>query len=190
MTYLLLFYEFFKTGLFAVGGGLATLPFIYDIAVRYPGWINMNDISNMIAVSESTPGPMGVNMATFTGFTTSGVFGALSATIGLVVPSVIIIIIIAHYLKKFEESQIVQDIFYGLRPAVAGLIAVAAYQVIKVTILTLDLYNETKNLMNLVDIKALILCAVTLVLLYVKPLKKVHPIVYILCGAIIGIFIF
>ena len=150
----------------------------------------MNDISNMIAVSESTPGPMGVNMATFTGFTTAGVFGALSATIGLVVPSVIIIIIIAHYLKKFEESQIVQDIFYGLRPAVAGLIAVAAYQVIKVTILTLDLYNETKNLMNLVDIKALILCAVTLVLLYIKPLKKVHPIIYILCGAIIGIFIF
>ena len=76
MTYLLLFYEFFKTGLFAVGGGLATLPFIYDIAVRYPEWINMNDISNMIAVSESTPGPMGVNMATFTGFTTAGVFGA------------------------------------------------------------------------------------------------------------------
>ena len=105
MTYLLLFYEFFKTGLFAVGGGLATLPFIYDIAVRYPEWINMNDISNMIAVSESTPGPMGVNMATFTGFTTAGVFGALSATIGLVVPSVIIIIIIAHYLGKPNRSR-------------------------------------------------------------------------------------
>ena len=84
--------NFLKTGLFAVGGGLAdTYRFIYDIAVRYPEWINMNDISNMIAVSESTPGPMGVNMATFTGFTTAGVFGALSATIGLVVPSVRII---------------------------------------------------------------------------------------------------
>ena len=86
MTYLLLFYEFFKTGLFAVGGGLATLPFIYDMSARYPEWLSIGDISNMIAVSESTPGPMGVNMATYTGYTVGGVLGSLCATIGVVLP--------------------------------------------------------------------------------------------------------
>lgn len=190
MTYLLLFYEFFKTGLFAVGGGLATLPFIYDIAARYPEWISLNDISTMVAVSESTPGPMGVNMATYTGFTTAGVLGSVLATVGLVLPSLIIIIIIAHYLQKFEESKLVKHAFYGLRPAVAGLIAVAAFQVIKVSVLTLDKFLSEGGIKNLIDLRGLIIFAVTLILLYIKPLKKIHPIVYILCGAVVGIFIY
>ncbi len=190
MTYLLLFYEFFKTGLFAVGGGLATLPFIYDIASRYPEWMSLNDISNMVAVSESTPGPMGVNMATYTGFTTAGVLGSVLATVGLVLPSLIIIIIIAHYLQKFEESKLVKSAFYGLRPAVAGLIAVAAFQVIKASVLTLDKFLSEGGIMNLIDLRGLIIFVVALILLYIKPLKKVHPIVYILCGAAVGIFIY
>ena len=137
MTYLLLFYEFFKTGLFAVGGGLATLPFIYDIAVRYPEWINMNDISNMIAVSESTPRTYGCKYGNIHRFhnrrsiRSSLSYNRLSSTVCYNYHNN------SSLFKKFEESQIVQDIFYGLRPAVAGLIAVAAYQVIKVTILTL-----------------------------------------------------
>ena len=190
MTYLLLFYEFFKTGLFAVGGGLATLPFIYDMSARYPQWISIDDISNMIAISESTPGPMGVNMATYTGFTVGGVFGSLCATIGLVLPSLIIIVIIAGFLQRFQENKLVKHAFYGLRPAVAGLIAAAAFQVIKVAILTLENFAVNHSILNLFDIRGLIICAVTLALLYIKPLKKIHPIVYILCGAIIGLIVY
>ncbi len=190
MTYLLLFYEFFKTGLFAVGGGLATLPFIYDMSARYPQWISIDDISNMIAISESTPGPMGVNMATYTGFTVGGVLGSITATVGLVLPSLIVIIIIAGFLQKFQENKLVKHAFYGLRPAVAGLIAAAAFQVLKVAVLTIDRFSETHNIMNLFDPKGLIICAATLVLLYIKPLKKIHPIVYILCGAAVGVIIY
>lgn len=189
-TLLLLFYEFFKTGLFAVGGGLATLPFLYNISERYPTWFTSGDLANMIAVSESTPGPMGVNIATYTGFTTEGVLGALTATVGLVLPSLIIIIIIAHFLKKFEESRIVKNAFYGLRPAVAGLIAVAALQVLKVSVLNLEAYEQTKNLMSIIDLRSLIICAAALVLTNIKQLKKIHPIAYIIGGAVIGIFVF
>lgn len=190
MTYFLLFFEFFKTGLFAIGGGLATLPFIYDISARYPEWISITDISNMIAVSESTPGPIGINMATYTGFTVSGILGGVTATFSLVLPSLIVIIIVAKFLQKFQDSVLVKRAFYGLRPAVAGLIAAAAFQVIKTSVLTLETFMRTRSIADLADIKSFIICAVTLVLLYIKPLKKIHPIVYILCGAVIGIFVY
>ena len=94
MLYLRLFWEFFKTGLFAVGGGLATLPFLQDMSGR-TGWFTHAQLADMLAVSESTPGPIGVNMATYVGFTTGGVGGALVATLGLVTPSVIVILIVA-----------------------------------------------------------------------------------------------
>ena len=115
MLYLQLFYEFFKTGLFAIGGGLATLPFLYDMADKYP-WFTRTDLANMIAVSESTPGPIGVNMATYVGFTTGGILGSIIATCGLVLPSLIIIIIIAKFLESFQDNRFVQSAFYGLRP--------------------------------------------------------------------------
>ena len=103
MTCLLLFYEFFKTGLFAVGGGLATLPFLYDMAARHPEWFTVSQLADMLAVSESTPGPLGVNMATYVGYLTAGIPGAVAATIGLVAPSVIVILIVAAFLKRFRE---------------------------------------------------------------------------------------
>lgn len=114
MILLLLMWEFFKTGLFAIGGGLATLPFLYEMSVK-TGWFTATDIANMIAISESTPGPLGINMATYVGYNTAGVAGAILAPIGEVLPSIIIILIIAKVLEKFKENQIVQDVFYGLR---------------------------------------------------------------------------
>ena len=122
MLYLQLFWEFFKTGLFAVGGGLATLPFLQDMADR-TGWFTHAQLADMLAVSESTPGPIGVNMATYVGFTTGGVGGALVATIGLVAPSVIVILIVAAFLKAFRNSKWVNAAFYGLRPASTALVA-------------------------------------------------------------------
>lgn len=190
LTLFLLAYEFFKTGLFAVGGGLATLPFLYNISARYPEWFTPSDLANMIAVSEATPGPMGVNIASYTGFTTAGVLGAVTTTISLVLPSLIVIIIIAHFLNKFSDSRLVKHAFYGLRPAVSGLIAVAAWQVIKVSVIDMDILTQTKSLISAVDLRALLIFVVALVLSNIKRLKKIHPIVYILGGAIVGIFVF
>src|SRR5690554_1960609 len=122
MIYLILYLEFFKIGLFSLGGGLATLPFLQELIVKY-GWISNEELLNMIAVSESTPGPIGVNTATFVGFNTANIFGGVVATMGLVTPSIIIITVIAHYFSKFNEHPNVVGAFLGIRPAVTGLIA-------------------------------------------------------------------
>ena len=126
MIYIRLFWEFFKTGLFSVGGGLATLPFLYRMS-ETTGWFTASQLADFIAVSESTPGPIGINMATYVGYSTAGIPGALVATAGLVTPSVIIIIIIAGVIAKFRSSKYVDAIFYGLRPCSVGLIAAAGF---------------------------------------------------------------
>lgn len=130
----LLFFEFFKIGLFAIGGGLVTVPFLFDLAEHY-SWFDAKDLADMIAISESTPGPLGVNMATFAGFKTAGVWGALCATLGLVTPSVIIIIILSKLLKKFRDNPWVCSMLAGIRPAVIALILFAGVEIAKLAIL-------------------------------------------------------
>mgnify|MGYP000291193981 FL=1 len=125
---LLLFYEFAKVGLFSVGGGLATVPFLQSMGEK-TGWFTNAQLSTMIAVSESTPGPMGVNMATYVGYSISGIPGAIIATLGLITPSIAVIIIIAGFLQKFRQSKTVDAVFYGLRPASTALIASAGLSV-------------------------------------------------------------
>ena len=187
MIYLQLFWEYFKAGLFAVGGGMATIPFLYEISDR-TGWFTHQDLANMLAVSESTPGPIGVNMATYVGFATgmkgggipNAILGAVTASIGLVLPSLIVILIVAAMLKRFKESPLVQKTFYGLRPASTGLIAAAGLSV---------------AVANLVDSSSLginwkgCILAVVLWLLTnkVKQTKKLHPIVFIGFSALVGI---
>jgi len=180
---LIMFFEFFKTGLFAIGGGLATLPFLYDIADKYE-WFSRDVISDMIAISESTPGPIGVNMATYAGFTSFGPLGALLSTVGLVLPSVIIVIIVANFLNKFKENKIVQSSFYGLRPAVTALIAIAGVEVFKESILTLDVFMTDKNLLSLFSLPA---CILFIVLLLINKKWKPHPLVIIAISAIVGV---
>lgn len=185
--YLRLFWEFFKTGLFAVGGGMATLPFMYDISDK-TGWFTHSMLADMVAVSESTPGPIGVNMATYVGFVTGGVPGAVIATVGLVTPSVIVILLIARVLKAFRENQYVDAGFYGLRPCSIGLIAAAGVLVIKLALFNTELYASTGALLDLFNFKALILAAVLLAATRcIKKLKGLHPIVFILASAVIGI---
>lgn len=185
--YLRLFWEFFKTGLFAVGGGLATLPFMYDISDK-TGWFTHSMLADMVAVSESTPGPIGVNMATYVGFVTGGVPGAVIATVGLVTPSVIVILLIARVLKAFRENQYVDAGFYGLRPCSIGLIAAAGVLVVKVALFNTELYASTGAIADLFNVKALILAAVLLTATRcIKKLKGLHPIVFILASAVIGI---
>ena len=185
--YLRLFWEFFKTGLFAVGGGMATLPFMYDISDK-TGWFTHSMLADMVAVSESTPGPIGVNMATYVGFVTGGVPGAVIATVGLVTPSVIVILLIARVLKAFRENQYVDAGFYGLRPCSIGLIAAAGVLVIKLALFNTELYASTGAIADLFNVKALILAAVLLAATRcIKKLKGLHPIVFILASAVIGI---
>ena len=185
--YLRLFWEFFKTGLFAVGGGMATLPFMYDISDK-TGWFTHSMLADMVAVSESTPGPIGVNMATYVGFVTGGIPGAVVAPVGLVTPSVIVILLIARVLKAFRENQYVDAGFYGLRPCSVGLIAAAGVLVIKLALFNTELYASTGALLDLFNFKALILAAVLLVATRcIKKLKGLHPIVFILASAVIGI---
>ena len=183
MTYLLLFYEYFKTGLFAIGGGMATLPFLYDMSARHPDWFTASQIADMLAVSESTPGPIGVNMATFVGFQVGGVPGAVIATLGLVAPSIIVILIIAAFLRSFRDSKVVQSVFYGLRPASAAMVAAAGLSVAAVA-----LTNSGMTGLDMLNWKAIALAAVLLVLArWCKPTKGLHPILFILTSAVVGV---
>lgn len=177
MIYLQLFYEFFKTGLFAVGGGMATLPFLYQMSDK-TGWFTYAQLADMIAVSESTPGPIGVNMATYVGFITRGVPGAVVATLGLITPSVLVILIIAAFLQAFRDSKYVTGAFYALRPASAALIAAAGLVVVR----------ETFAVNGGFFWQGAILAAVLLTLTrWVKPTKNWHPIVFIGLSALVGV---
>ena len=183
MILLRLFWEFFKTGLFSVGGGLATLPFIYNISDK-TGWFTHQQIADMIAVAESTPGPIGINTATYVGYTTAGVIGALIATLGIIMPDIIVILIIARFLQKFRDSQAVQDVFYVLRPASTALIAAAGWGVVKIALLNL---NAT-SFAAIFQWKAIILAVVIWLLTnVVEQTKKFHPLVFIAISALAGI---
>ena len=183
MIYLSLFWEFLKIGLFAVGGGMATLPFLRELSVR-TGWFSQDLITDMIAISESTPGPIGINMATYVGCNIAGLFGGFIATMGELLPSVIIVIIISKSLERFRNAKAVGDAFYGLRPAVTGLIAAAGISVAQVAMLQLELYKETNSLLNLMDWKKLLLFVVMFI--GIRKLKW-HPVVYIAISAVVGL---
>lgn len=168
MILIKLYFEFLKTGLFAVGGGLATLPFLENISDTQ-GWFTKVELANMIAIGESTPGPIGVNVATYAGFTTAGIPGAIIATLGLVSPSIIIILLIAASLEKYRENSLIEALFYGLRPASVALIASAGLSLMSLSI---------------VDIKGLIL---GLFMLFIIFKFEKHPLFYIALSAVIGI---
>lgn len=178
MIYLILFLEFFKVGLFTIGGGLASLPFLYELAEKYT-WITKSMIADMIAISQSTPGPIGINMATYVGFKSGGILGGIIATFATVLPSFIIIIIIANFLNKFKNSKLVDSAFKGLRPTVTGLIAVAWFEIIKISIINVNSLFDI-----VINLKALIVFLA--ILLLTKKFDK-HPIVFIGIGALVGI---
>lgn len=190
MIYLKLFWEFFKTGLFAVGGGMATIPFLYDLSDS-TGWFTHNDLANMIAVGESTPGPIGVNMATYVGFLTGmqqngvpgAILGGIIATLGLVTPSLIVIMIVAAVLQSFRNSRYVNSAFYGLRPASTGMIAAAG-----LSVMVSNLFYSGVISVQSINWKGWILAIVLWILTNkVKSTKKLHPIVFIGASALVGI---
>ena len=191
--YLRLFWEFFKTGLFAIGGGMATLPFLKSMG-EATGWFTQTDLMNMLAVSESTPGPVGINMATYVGFTVGGLPGTAIATLGEVTPSIIVILIVAAMLAKFRSSRYVENAFYGLRPASTGLIAAACAGVmLQVFAGVTSAAADGSPLMRFswsgaVGWRGLILAAVLVVFTrWVKFTKDWHPIVFIGLSALVGV---
>lgn len=183
MIYLQLFWEFFKTGLFSVGGGLATLPFLRQMGTNY-NWFDAVELADMLAVSESTPGPIGVNMATYAGIKVTGgnVLGGLAATSGLVLPSVLIILLIAALLKHFRENRYVDKCFQMIRPASVGLVAAAVLSVLKIALFR----NAENNLFGITPFLPAIILFAVLALGRWK-LQKLHPIVFIGVGAAAGI---
>lgn len=186
MLYLRLFAEFFCTGLFSVGGGLATIPFLQDIGQR-TGWFTSHELANMIAISESTPGPMGVNMATYVGFTSAGIPGSVIAVLGLITPSIIVIMIVATVLRRFRDSKYVNALFYGLRPASTGLIAAASWSVITISLLDIAGWQADGQLLTLFNWRCILVAVAIFVLTRVKFTKKLHPVVWILLSAAAGI---
>lgn len=186
-TFFLMCWEFFKAGLFAVGGGLATLPFLKAMSANY-GWFTVEDLSTMIAVSESTPGPIGINMATYVGNQMFGFIGGVAATVSLVAPSIIVVCIIARMLEKFRDSKVVKGIFEGLRPAVVGFIIAAALSIYISALLQVDVWQATGSIADLFRWKAVLLFAVLLALYKWK--DSLHPIVIIViagaCGILFG----
>lgn len=181
MIYLQLIYEFFKIGLFAIGGGMATLPFLMDLTVKYD-WYTKAELTNMVAISQSTPGPVGINMATYAGYNAAGIPGALAATLALVAPALIIIVIIAKFLANFSENQTVQSAFYGIRPTVAALIAYAVWELMKVSLAVVD-----GNGVTTIDYVSVLICLAVFGVMQLKYCKKLHPLVWIALGAVIGI---
>lgn len=177
---LLLLWEFFKTGLFAIGGGPATIPFLMEMARKYP-WFSLEELSDMIAISESTPGPVGINMATYAGFTTLGLFGGILSTLALILPSIVIILIIARFLEGFQENKIVKAVFKGVKPAVTAMIAVAVISMIQVSLFE-DGGDFTKP-----RIPSILLCLVLFGLLQWEKTKKMPPALWFLIAACIGV---
>ena len=189
-----LFWEFCKTGLFAIGGGMATVPFLREIADK-TGWFTAGQLADMIAVSESTPGPLGVNMATYVGYTVGssqlgspwmGIVGAVTATLGLIFPSIVIVLCISFFWKRFRTSTLVDAALYGLRPASVALISAAGVEIVLFAILRVDSVYQigaAQLSWKSVALAAGVYAGTNLI----PKLRKIHPIWFILLSAIAGI---
>ncbi len=184
MIYLQLFLEFLKIGLFSFGGGYATLPFLYHMSETY-GWFSLSELSRMLAISSITPGPVGLNVATFAGFKTAGIIGSITATFAIMLPSFAIVIFISKMLKKFSDNFYIKSALYALRPAAAAMIAAVGVRLFKdSTILKQDALSY--SIINFIDIKALIL----FLFLFILSLKlKRDPLIYLLIGGTCGVLL-
>ena len=146
-----LFFTFFKIGMFTIGGGYAMIPLIQQEIVDH-GWMTFKETVDMIAVSEMTPGPFAINSATFVGVKTGGIIGAAVATLGVVLPSFIIVVLVAKYSTRFRNEPMVQSALYGLRPAVIGLIAASAFSIATASFFTISNDGSALSISGLVAI--------------------------------------
>ncbi|MGI6704838.1 MAG: chromate transporter [Clostridia bacterium] len=191
MIYIQLLLAFFKIGLFSFGGGYAMIPLIQK-EIEANGWMASSEFVDIIAIAEMTPGPISVNSATFVGYKTAGLLGGMFATLGVSLPSLILIMILSRYILTYKEHPITRSLFYGIRPVIAGLIVTAAIFVAETSIFRQNISLQTlmkglSNPLELIDIKSLLLfiaVGVSLVRF------KLHPILIIIGSGIIGLFLF
>lgn len=184
MNLLTLFAIFFYVGSISIGGGLVAISVMQQEIVGR-GLISPERFFNMVAISESTPGPIGINMATYIGYEQFGVLGGVVTTIGTVLPSLIVILLIAKYFTRFQEKPLTQAAFYGLRAGTTGMIAVAAFQVIQIAILTFSSFKKSGNYLDLCNWPALALFSIVFIM---NEKLQWHPFFFIIAGAIFGIF--
>lgn len=184
-TLLWCFWEYFQTGLFAVGGGLATIPFLEDMAGRHPDWFTLEELRNFVAVSESTPGPIGINIATYAGYKIAGPLGSVVCVFALVLPAFLIMVIVAKMLQKFKNSSLVNNAFYGIRPATTALILSAVLSTFTEVLIDMDAVSSIGSLFTAIEVRNVILFAVILAASLI--FKKLHPIVFIAAGAAAGV---
>jgi chromate transporter len=182
MIYIQLIYEFFIIGLFTFGGGLATIPYLKDLAER-TGWFEVSFITDMIAISESTPGPIGINMATYVGHEVAGVLGGIVATIAEIVPSIIIVALVFKFMASFKSNPNFKYVFYGVRPAVTGLLAFVGIELLAVAITNSEIMSMQGLLGSIDLLKTFIFAAI----LYSIIRFDKSPVMYIFLSAIIGI---
>lgn len=187
MIYAQLFFEFFKIGLFNFGGGTTSIPFLQDISAR-TGWFTLAQLTDFIAISESTPGPMAINMATYVGYETAGVIGSLCASFGVILPALFIVTIMAKFLNKFRNNKYVEWAFYGLRPCVLALIVTALYSIIQVTLFYDG--SSISAMMGSVNLIAWFIFVLVFVLLQIKPINKIHPVAFLALSAVLGIILY
>lgn len=183
MILLQLFYEFFKIGFFAIGGGLATIPFLEHLSNK-TGWFPLSLIHEMIAISEATPGPLGIKMATYVGYTVGGGVGGLVSTLGVILPAIIIITLVSKSLVKYSENKLMNQAFYGLRPAVIGLTTAATFTIFQTSFLHFGHLSTLTCVSDVIDIGKF---ALFITLLFCIRKFKKHPVFYIVISAIIGI---
>lgn len=179
MILLILFLTFFKIGAFTFGGGYAMLPLIQEEVIKN-AWALEEDLINFIAVSESTPGPFAINMATYIGSVQGGILGAVCATLGVVVPSFVVILIVAKCYDKFKESRIVQGCMVGLKSAVIGLISAAILSMAETVFLPDGVKGFTFD-------SSLVVSAAIFVTMLILAIKKAHPILIVCISAVCGI---
>jgi len=185
VIYLLLAFEFFKIGLFVFGGALAALPFLYRLTQLYD-WFTPAELTYMIAIGQSVPGPIAVNIATFIGFHTAGPLGGVIATTAFIIPGMVIVLITARFMNQFAENRWLKAGLCGIRPAVAALITLALILMVRMTLLDWDGFLADNDWIALVNGRAVIIFAAALAAI-IKWDK--HPIVYILAGGLAGILL-
>lgn len=182
---LLLAFEYFKIGSVAIGGGYTVIPFLYYLVDKYK-WFDVAEITQMIAVSNLTPGPIGINMATFVGIKVGGIWGAVLTTITFMIPSFIIVCALSKFLKKNKENVYINHIMYGLRPAAVALISVAGLKIMNTTVFELQKFKNTHNIFDFISLKAFLLLSAFFII--GMKLKK-NPMILIAIAIVTGLVI-
>jgi chromate transporter len=191
MVFFDLFAAFFKIGLFSFGGGYAMIPLIQSEVSRY-GWLKASEFANIIAISEMTPGPIAVNSATYIGFTAAGILGSIVATLGVALPSLIVVLIIAKFFFGFQKHPLNESVFYVLRPVIAALIITAAVFVAETAIINIKLTIDSVAKLFFNPLQTINFKSVTILMISVLAIVKlkIHPVLVIMGSGVLGVIFF